>query len=60
VTKKHAGEDLTTTKNLSVADDGESPPNEQQTEAPGVSAAISAAVASGLGNLPSNPEEDDG
>ena len=39
----------------------DSPPNDQQTEEPGVSAAVSAAVSSGLGNLPSNePEEDDG
>ena len=36
----------------------DSPPNEQQTSEPGVSAAISAAVSSGLGNLPSNPPED--
>ena len=55
MTKKKEPEELTV-----VVTDNEPPPNDQQTEMPGVSAAISAAVASGLGNLPSNVEEDDG
>jgi hypothetical protein len=46
-----APDELTTTVDYT-------PPNEQQTSEPAVSAAVSSAVASGLGNLPSNPDEE--